>query len=165
MIQSCFNVILKTKTILLGLLCFHLCLPRPLPCPKLPQLPSIVFYWDQLLLGMYLCYGAMLFNPSQTLHPSSFITRLNDLIRWLANPSMQWLKPWLNTSALSVLNAKHRERLLWASGGLVDVAKCLCCILLWSFDSKGRATMVDMADMIPKLTVTKGNNFIPVLRA
>ena len=102
MIQSCFNVILKTKTILLGLLCFHLCLPRPLPCPKLPQLPSIVFYWDQLLLGMYLCYGAMLFNPSQTLHPSSFITRLNDLIRWLANPSMQWLKPWLNTSALSL---------------------------------------------------------------
>ena len=63
------------------------------------------------------------------------------------------------------LDAQHRERLLWASGGLVDVAKCLCCILLWSFDSKGRATMVDMADMIPKLTVTKGNNFIPVLRA
>ena len=97
-IQSWFNVILKTKTILLGLLCFHLCLPRPLPCPKLPQLPSIVFYWDQLLLGMYLCYGAMLFNPSQTLHPSSFTLHYKTKSIWYVGlPTPQcngWSPGW-----------------------------------------------------------------------
>jgi hypothetical protein len=50
------------------------------------------------------------------------------------------------------------ERLLWTSGGLLNISKCLFYILAWCFDSKGRATMVPATDIHPSLRLTSGND-------
>jgi hypothetical protein len=48
--------------------------------------------------------------------------------------------------------------LLWTSGGLLNLSKCLYYILTWSFDSEGRATMVPADDIHPSLRLTSGDD-------
>jgi hypothetical protein len=50
------------------------------------------------------------------------------------------------------------ERLLWTSGGLLNLSKCLYYILTWWFDSEGRATMVPAAGIHPSLRLASGTD-------
>jgi hypothetical protein len=55
------------------------------------------------------------------------------------------------------------ERLLWTSGGLLILTKCLYYVVAWDFDSEGRDKMMPAVDSYPPLKLTSGDN--PTLSA
>jgi hypothetical protein len=50
------------------------------------------------------------------------------------------------------------ERLLWTSGGLLNLSKCLYYMVIWTFDSKGRASMTPASEILPPLTLLSGDD-------
>jgi hypothetical protein len=54
-------------------------------------------------------------------------------------------------------DAQVWERLLFTSGGLLKLCKCLYYIMYWAFDSEGRATLTPSTD-IPSLLLTNGHS-------
>jgi hypothetical protein len=50
------------------------------------------------------------------------------------------------------------ERLLWTSGGLLNLSKCLYYVVSWTFDSEGRASMTPASDILPPLTLSSGDD-------
>jgi hypothetical protein len=57
-------------------------------------------------------------------------------------------------------DAQVWERLLFTSGGLLKLRKCLVYVMYWEFDSEGRATLLPSAD-IPSLQLTNGKYELP----
>jgi hypothetical protein len=49
------------------------------------------------------------------------------------------------------------ERLLWTSGGLFNLKKCLYYVLAWTFDSEGKAKMTPATEILPTLSLTSGD--------
>jgi hypothetical protein len=50
------------------------------------------------------------------------------------------------------------ERLLWTSGGLLNLSKCLYYVVSWTFDSEGRASMTPASDIHPPITLSSGDS-------
>jgi hypothetical protein len=50
------------------------------------------------------------------------------------------------------------ECLLWTSGGLLNLSKCLYYVVSWTFDSEGQASMTPASDILPPLTLSSGND-------
>jgi hypothetical protein len=57
-------------------------------------------------------------------------------------------------------DAKVWERLLFTSGGLLKLRKCLYYIMSWVFDSEGRASLLPKASS-PPLHLTNGQDLTP----
>jgi hypothetical protein len=45
-------------------------------------------------------------------------------------------------------DAQVWECLLWMSGGLLKLIKCLYCVMYWQFDAEGKATLAPVASPI-----------------
>jgi hypothetical protein len=60
-------------------------------------------------------------------------------------------------------DAQTWERLLWTSGSLLNLTKCLYYLSFWHFDSEGRATLTPKHEL-PQLYLTSGDNMqlVPV---
>jgi hypothetical protein len=54
-------------------------------------------------------------------------------------------------------DAQTRERLLWTSGGLLNLTKCLYYVSVWRFDDEGRASLTPKT-LLPQLTLTSGDS-------
>jgi hypothetical protein len=57
-------------------------------------------------------------------------------------------------------DAQIWERLLFTSGGLLKLRKCLYYVMAWKFDDEGRASLRPKAD-IPSLKLTNGHDLDP----
>jgi hypothetical protein len=79
----------------------------------------------------------------------------NKLVRWLHHqPEASEVVDLLQQ------DAQVWERLLFTSGGLLKLRKCLYYIMQWDFDSEGRASLHPVTD-IPTLLLTNGTNMTP----
>jgi hypothetical protein len=115
-----------------------------------------------LIEGMdILCHGLSFCNPSQSVQYTTTTNMFIDDASNCANNFLAWLHqtPALHdVVAMLQQDSQMWERLLWTSGGLLNLSKCLYYILAWYFDSEGRATMVPATTIHPSLRLTSGNN-------
>jgi hypothetical protein len=112
---------------------------------------------DKLARGIQFC------DPSQS---RSYINKApmfiddntsatNRFRRWLHNrPTLADIVTHLQA------DAQVSERLLFTSGGLLKLRKCLYYVMSWDFDSEGRATLCSKED-IPSLRLTNGTDLSP----
>ena len=76
-----------------------------------------------------------------------------------SNHFLSWLhKPPTTTTLRDTLehDAQIWERLLWTSGGLLKLPKCLFYLMHWSFDDEGKATLTDKK-YLPDMHLTSGD--------
>jgi hypothetical protein len=76
-------------------------------------------------------------------------------VRWLHSPPEAG-----DVVNLLQKDAQVWERLLYTSGGLLKLRKCLYYVMLWDFDSEGRASLRSSRN-IPTLVLTNGQNSNP----
>ena len=79
------------------------------------------------------------------------------------NRFLDWLRaPPTPTELVTDLkhDAQTWERLLFTSGGLLKLRKCLYYVMSWQFDEEGRATLLLKSD-IPPLKLTNGHDLTP----
>jgi hypothetical protein len=56
-------------------------------------------------------------------------------------------------------DAQIWERLLWSSGGLLEINKCRYCIIQWQFGPSGNAQMVTASkQQFPRFLLTEGKS-------
>jgi hypothetical protein len=79
----------------------------------------------------------------------------NKFVRWLHNQPAA-------TDVVTLLqqDAQVWERLLFTSGGLLKLCKCLYYIMHWDFDLEGRASLCHLT-AIPELLLTNGKDTTP----
>jgi hypothetical protein len=106
-----------------------------------------------------LCHGVQFLDPSQS---RSYTATANMFVDDASNSTNQFLR-WLHESpdppdVVSLLqhDAQTWERLLYTSGGLLNITKCLYYISCWKFDSEGLPSPVPKLDIQPPLTLTSG---------
>jgi hypothetical protein len=110
-----------------------------------------------------LSHGATFCDPSQT---TQYRNRAAMFIDDNTSASNQFVR-WLHTppEAADVVNllqtdAQVWERLLFTSGGLLKLRKCLYYVMQWDFDSEGRASLRPSSN-IPALKLTNGHDVNP----
>jgi hypothetical protein len=54
-------------------------------------------------------------------------------------------------------NSQTWERLLWTSGGLLNLNKCMYYVMAWTLDSEGKAKMKPATEILPTLSLTSGD--------
>jgi hypothetical protein len=72
---------------------------------------------------------------------------------------LKWLHaPPSDEELVSMLqhDAQRWERLLWSSGGLLNLLKCLYYTMSWRFDVEGRPFLKSMDAIVPSLLLTSG---------
>jgi hypothetical protein len=105
-----------------------------------------------LIKGMdRLCHGLTFCHPSQE-HQCKTMTNMfiDDASNCVHNFVASWLHcPPDMSTVLGMLqhDSQTWERLLWTSGGMLSLTKCLCYIISWAFDSKGQAKMTAVTDI------------------
>jgi hypothetical protein len=109
-----------------------------------------------------LAHGLTFTSPDQQVH---YATRAkmfiddntnysNDFQRWLTQPpTPEHLRDLIQH------DAQTWERLLWTSGGLLKLEKCLYYLTYWSFDEDGSASLVP-ASKLPPMTLSSGDSGI-----
>ena len=76
----------------------------------------------------------------------------NDFLPWLEHP------PTVHENLRRLQHdAQVWERLLWATGGLLKLPKCLFYLIHWTFNAEGVPRMMKTAEL-PPLRLTSGNN-------
>jgi hypothetical protein len=56
-------------------------------------------------------------------------------------------------------DAQTWERLLWTSGGLLKLEKCLYYLMIWKFDTEGTASLTPATEL-PPMELTSGDSGI-----
>jgi hypothetical protein len=59
-------------------------------------------------------------------------------------------------------DAQRWERLLWSTGGLLNLLKCRYYIMSWRFDAEGRPFLKKKDDLLPLLRLTSGDALAPL---
>jgi hypothetical protein len=107
-----------------------------------------------------LAHGLTFTSPDQQVHYETrakmFIddnsNYSNDFHRWLAcPPTPEALRDMIQH------DAQTWERLLWTSGGLLKLEKCLYYLTYWTFDADGTASLVPSSDL-PPMHLSSGNS-------
>jgi hypothetical protein len=115
-----------------------------------------------LIEGMdKLCHDISFTDPTQAIHYKSTVSMyINDASN-ATNSFLCWLhEPPTDSVVLSMLqhDAQTWERLLWTTGGLLNLLKCLFYIMSWQFDAEGRPTLKSKCDILSSLQLTSGGN-------
>jgi hypothetical protein len=114
-----------------------------------------------LIEGMdRLCHGLTFCDPSQTHQYKTTTNMFIDDASNCTNEFVEWLHQTPHVSTIvSMLESDSQtwERLLWTSGGLLNLKKCLYYVVAWSFDSEGKANMTPATDIRPTLSLTSGD--------
>ena len=107
-----------------------------------------------------LAHGITFYNPAQQqryhLASAMFVddqtSYTNNFLRWLHCDTDF-------TEVISYLrhDAQIWERLLWTSGGLLKLVKCLYYVMYWQFDSEGNATLAPSTELLPPIQLSSGN--------
>jgi hypothetical protein len=115
-----------------------------------------------------LSHGLTLFDPSQAHSHSSNVKMFIDdasnstgkFLRWLHDPPTP-----LEVTDLLRHDAQTWERLLWTSGGLLNLTKCLFYVAFWRFDTEGRASLTPTSEL-PPLLLSSGSSpgTLPVIQ-
>jgi hypothetical protein len=107
---------------------------------------------DQLATGISFC------DPRQLLQ---YTVKALMFIDDNTNYSNRFL-PWLQQPPTATIlrdtlerDAQIWERLLWTSGGLLKLPKCLYYLMKWEFDDEGKATLAHKQDL-PDMHLTSG---------
>jgi hypothetical protein len=111
-----------------------------------------------------LAHGTTFLNPAQTIQYASTVKMFIDDASNLTAKFLKWLhQPPTAQEVTDLLahDAQTWERLLWTSGGLLNLTKCLYYVSFWTFDLEGRGSLTPQADL-PQLLLTNGNSDIPV---
>ena len=104
--------------------------------------------------------GIQFLDPSQTLHYSAVAKMFIDDSSKAVNSFLRWLhSPPSSEEIISSLErtAQTWERLLWTSGGLLNLEKCAYYILQWDFDEEGKMYAASEKYM-RKLRLTPGDD-------
>jgi hypothetical protein len=104
-------------------------------------------------------HGLQFSDPSQQLSYTSTVQMFVDDASNGTNTFLTWLHepPPLNEVAtLTQQDSQTWERLLWTSGGLLNLSKCAFYIMAWKFDAKGHPSYNPKSDT-PPLRLTCGN--------
>ena len=110
-----------------------------------------------------LCHGLSFCNPSQDIHYTAVVKMFIDDATNSTNRFKDWLhSPPSADTLLQMLqhDAQTWERCLFTSGGLLNLGKCLFYLMLWRFDSEGRASLVPATEL-PDMTLTSGYSSQP----
>jgi hypothetical protein len=113
-----------------------------------------------------LCHGISFTNPTQATHYKSTVSMYIDDASNVTNSFLRWLhEPPPDDVVLSMLqhDAQTWERLLWTTGGLLNLLKCLFYIMAWQFDDEGHPTLKSKRDILSSLQLTSGANPDPQL--
>jgi hypothetical protein len=115
---------------------------------------------DRLSNGLTVC------DPSlHTQHKSTVKMFIDDASKVTGNV-LEWLHEPPDPADLCEMlrhDAQTWERLLWTSGGLLNLTKRLYYLSIWTFDTEGRATLTPKHEL-PQLYLTSGDNMqlVPV---
>jgi hypothetical protein len=109
-------------------------------------------------------HGLTLFDPSQAHSHSSNVKMFIDdasnstgkFLRWLHDPPTT-----LEVTDLLWHDAQTWERLLWTSGGLLNLTKCLFYVSFWRFDREGRASLTPTSELPPLLLSSGAPRHLP----
>jgi hypothetical protein len=58
-------------------------------------------------------------------------------------------------------DAQHWERLLFISGGKLELNKCFFCLMIWHFSDDGTPSLTPKAQLPHSLMITQGNDVAP----
>jgi hypothetical protein len=118
---------------------------------------SSLLFEAQDLLGT----GLALTNPTRDIshkrHSDGFVDDTTgyhgQLQKWLRN------RPGIGTVFQGIQHdAQIWERLLWTTGGLLELEKCRFYIVYWKFNADGRGSMMSQAEMnTPTMLLTEGD--------
>jgi hypothetical protein len=107
-----------------------------------------------------LAQGVTFSDPSQTRLYRNTAAMFIDDNTSASNDFNHWLHQQPTPDLVVKLLAKAAqvwERLLFTSGGLLKLRKCLYYVMYWAFDSESRATLLPSSD-IPSLLLTNGRS-------
>ena len=111
-----------------------------------------LFAMDELAKGLTFCdtRKSRWYHDKALMYLDDNTNYSNDFVKWLAQPP----------SALENLerlrhDAQTWERLLWTTGGLLKLPKCLYYLIQWTFDQEGVPRMLKAAEL-PQLRLTSG---------
>jgi hypothetical protein len=107
-----------------------------------------------------LCNGLQFTDPAQSLEYTATVSMFMDDASNSTNKFLEWLQVPPDLTELVEMtrhDAQSYERLLWTSGGLLNLLKCAFYGIAWQFDAEGRATYMNK-QAIPNLRLTFGNN-------
>jgi hypothetical protein len=115
-----------------------------------------------LIEGMdRLCHGLTFCDPAQSIAYETTTNMFIDDASNCTNSFLEWIhQPPDVANIVTMLQQDSQtwERLLWTSGGLLNLSKCLYYVVAWKFDSEGRATMLPAAEIHPPLKLTSGDD-------
>jgi hypothetical protein len=115
-----------------------------------------------LIEGMdRLCHGLTFCDPAQAINYKTTTNMFIDNASNCTNAFLEWL--YCPPNVVTIVNMLQHdsqtwERLLWTSGGLLNLTKCLYYAVAWEFDSEGRDKMMPAADIHHPLKLTSGDN-------
>jgi hypothetical protein len=124
---------------------------------SLARVSSLLFQQAQDILGHGVKFTCPHLKIKHSRHSDGYVddTTMHrcDQLVWLANPpSRQERFVGLRQ------DSQIWERLLWLSGGLLEIPKCKCHIIQWKFGSSGKAKIVTAAEAnFPVFHLTEGN--------
>jgi hypothetical protein len=108
-----------------------------------------------------LCHGITFSDPLQSIHYVSTVSMFIGNASNAKNSFLPWLpQPPNNSLVVTMLqhDAQRWERLLWSSGGLLNLQKCLFYIMSWDFDDKGRPSLKKQSAHPHPLQLTSGDS-------
>jgi hypothetical protein len=114
-----------------------------------------------LIKGMdRLSSGLVVSDPAQWIQHQSTVKMFVDDASNATGRFLDWLHTQPDADELCAMlqhDAHTWERLLWTSGGLLNLTKCLYYLSYWQFDCEGRATLTTKTEL-PQLYLTSGDN-------
>jgi hypothetical protein len=120
-----------------------------------------------LIEGMdRLSHGLTMYDPSQRIQHQSTVKMFIDDASNATGKFLEWLHAPPQANELCDMiqhDAQTWERLLWTSGGLLNLTKCLYYLSYWQFDLEGRARLTPKTEL-PQLHLTSGDDMtlVPV---
>jgi len=107
-----------------------------------------------------LAHGIYFLDPQQQLFYSACAKMFVDDNTNYSNKFLPWLyTPPEPTVVRDMIqhDAQTWERLLWTSGGLLKLPKCLYYLMLWTFDAEGMASLTPSSDL-PTMELSSGDS-------
>lgn len=107
-----------------------------------------------------LAHGITFYNPSQQRRYHLASAMFVDDNSTYTNRFLRWLHCAVDhTEVIDHLrhDAQIWERLLWTSGGLLKLNKCLYYVMHWTFDSEGRSSLTSSSNLLPDIQLSSGN--------
>jgi hypothetical protein len=107
-----------------------------------------------------------MYDPSQRIQHQATVKMFIDDASNATGKLLEWLHSPPQANELCDMlqhDAQTWERLLWASGGLLNLTKCLYYLSYWQFDLEGRARLTPKTEL-PQLHLTSGDDMtlVPV---